>query len=149
MTAVTGVGGTVGAVGVGRTLHSVFSIPIEKSRTATCNLRLKQQRRNWRHIRWLIIDQISKFTTHYPFAFTRIFYDQDVILRSDFNTFPHFWCMRFDFNLLSHVGDHSSAYNTCTFVLQVNGNFFRDSSVGKLKHRMLLLFVKNYLCHYW
>ncbi|KAF6215915.1 hypothetical protein GE061_000250 [Apolygus lucorum] len=47
----------------GRTLHSIFSLPVEKGITmdyrAMSGHRLEQERRKWRHINWLIIDEIS------------------------------------------------------------------------------------------
>ncbi|KAF6209325.1 hypothetical protein GE061_015072 [Apolygus lucorum] len=47
----------------GRTLHSIFSLPVEKGSTmdyrAMSGQRLEQERRKWRHINWLIIDEIS------------------------------------------------------------------------------------------
>lgn len=47
----------------GRTLHSVFSLPIEKGTTMTYRKMsgqpLERERRKWRYIKWLIIDEIS------------------------------------------------------------------------------------------
>lgn len=47
----------------GRTLHGVFSLPVEKGSAMTYRCmtgqRLEQERRKWRHIKWLIIDEIS------------------------------------------------------------------------------------------
>ena len=47
----------------GKTLHSVFLLPIEKGNTMSYKRlsgnRLEQERRRWRHINWLIIDEIS------------------------------------------------------------------------------------------
>uniref|UniRef100_UPI001478C190 ATP-dependent DNA helicase PIF1-like n=1 Tax=Osmia lignaria TaxID=473952 RepID=UPI001478C190 len=47
----------------GKTLHSLFSLPIEKGTAMTyrrlTGQRLEQERRKWRHTRWLIIDEIS------------------------------------------------------------------------------------------
>ncbi|XP_076393046.1 uncharacterized protein LOC143266003 [Megachile rotundata] len=47
----------------GKTLHSLFSLPIEKGTAMTyrrlTGQRLEQERRKWRYIRWLIIDEIS------------------------------------------------------------------------------------------
>ncbi|CAH2101196.1 unnamed protein product [Euphydryas editha] len=44
-------------------LHSVFLLPIEKGNTVTFRKmtgeRLEKDRRRWRHIQWLIIDEIS------------------------------------------------------------------------------------------
>ncbi|KAG7299154.1 hypothetical protein JYU34_017689 [Plutella xylostella] len=47
----------------GRTLHSVFSLPIEKTTTMTYRKMsgqpLERERRKWRYIKWLVIDEIS------------------------------------------------------------------------------------------
>ncbi|XP_047025515.1 uncharacterized protein LOC124634135 [Helicoverpa zea] len=47
----------------GKTLHSIFSLPIEKGNTMTykkmTGQKLENERRKWRHINWLIIDEIS------------------------------------------------------------------------------------------
>lgn len=47
----------------GRTLHSVFSLPIEKGKPAIYHKmngeRLERERRKWRFIRWLVIDEVS------------------------------------------------------------------------------------------
>lgn len=48
---------------LGKTLHSLFSLPIEKGNsTAYRRLtgeKLKQERRKWRNISWLVIDEVS------------------------------------------------------------------------------------------
>ncbi|XP_034839859.2 ATP-dependent DNA helicase pif1-like [Maniola hyperantus] len=48
---------------LGKTLHAIFYLPIEKGNarayTRMTGHRLEQERRKWRHIRWLIIDEIS------------------------------------------------------------------------------------------
>ncbi|XP_047993596.1 ATP-dependent DNA helicase PIF1-like [Leguminivora glycinivorella] len=48
---------------LGKTLHSIFCLPIEKSNTMNyakiSGQRLENERRKWRHIHWLIIDEIS------------------------------------------------------------------------------------------
>ncbi|CAH2107698.1 unnamed protein product [Euphydryas editha] len=47
----------------GKTLHSIFMLPIEKKNTMTykkiTGQRLENERRKWRYINWLIIDEIS------------------------------------------------------------------------------------------
>ncbi|CAH1645765.1 unnamed protein product [Spodoptera littoralis] len=47
----------------GRTLHSVFALPIEKGNTMSYSKmtgeRLERERRKWRYIQWLVIDEIS------------------------------------------------------------------------------------------
>ncbi|CAG9094543.1 unnamed protein product [Plutella xylostella] len=47
----------------GKTLHAVFYLPIEKGNarayTRMTGHKLEQERRKWRHINWLIIDEIS------------------------------------------------------------------------------------------
>jgi len=47
----------------GKTLHSVFSLRIEKGKTMAywkmTGQRLEEERRKWRYIKWLIIDEIS------------------------------------------------------------------------------------------
>lgn len=47
----------------GKTLHSVFLLPIEKGNSMSYKRlsgnKLEQERRKWRHISWLIIDEIS------------------------------------------------------------------------------------------
>ena len=48
---------------LGKTLHAVFYLPIEKGNcrpyTRMTGLKLEQERRKWRNIHWLIIDEIS------------------------------------------------------------------------------------------
>ena len=48
----------------GRTLHSVFSLPIEKGTTMTYHKMsgqpLQRERRKWRYTKWLVVDEISK-----------------------------------------------------------------------------------------
>ncbi|PZC74948.1 hypothetical protein B5X24_HaOG206881 [Helicoverpa armigera] len=47
----------------GKTLHSIFLLPIEKRNTMTykqiTGQRLENERRKWRYVNWLIIDEIS------------------------------------------------------------------------------------------
>lgn len=60
---VTSLTGVAARLVGGKTLHSVFSLPIEKGRSSTYKAvtghRLEQERRKWRTIRWLIIDEVS------------------------------------------------------------------------------------------
>lgn len=48
---------------LGKTLHSLFALPIEKGKTMTyrklTGQKLENERRKWRNINWLIIDEIS------------------------------------------------------------------------------------------